>query len=205
MGTIVKFPGRGTKPITDLSGRRFGRLTVLWPICYTRSNQIRWLCQCSCGNFSFPTRGELIQVHTRSCGCLEIENRRTVHLVHGHSSQANGMTPELRAYFHAKERCENPNVKNYPLYGGRGIKFRFKSAKQFLDHMGPRPSAKHSLDRFPDNNGDYRPGNVRWATSHQQRTNQRPMRHGFKRSEKARENIRKGRLKYWADRKRKAS
>jgi hypothetical protein len=72
-------------------------------------------------------------------------------------------------------RCENPNVHNYASYGGRGV--RVCSAWRgdfaaFLAHVGRRPSPQHSIDRI-DNDGNYEPGNVRWATTAQQNRNQR--------------------------------
>lgn len=80
-------------------------------------------------------------------------------------------TPEYRAYSSAKYRCTNPNSPCWKDYGGRGIEFRFHSFAQFLGEVGKRPEGK-TLDR-KDNNGNYEPGNVRWATPSQQRTNQR--------------------------------
>ncbi len=79
-------------------------------------------------------------------------------------------TPEYRAYQAAKSRCQNPNVRNYNRYGGRGILFKFTSFEQFYAHLGPRPSDKHSLDRI-NNQGHYEEGNVYWATSSQQAYN----------------------------------
>lgn len=84
------------------------------------------------------------------------------------------ITVELRAYYKAKERCGNPNVKNWEDYGGRGISFLFKNFEQFFAELGPKPKGK-TLDR-KDNAGNYEPGNVRWATWEQQRKNQRKQR-----------------------------
>jgi hypothetical protein len=92
---------------------------------------------------------------------------------HGCAS-GGSITTELRSYYHARERCNNPNVKNWADYGGRGIKFLFTSFEQFVLELGKKPKGK-TLDRI-DNDGDYEPGNVRWATWEQQRANQRKQR-----------------------------
>ncbi len=80
---------------------------------------------------------------------------------------------EYGAYCNARRRCENQSVRNYHNYGGRGIKFLFSDFSSFLAAVGPAPSPRHTIDRYPDNNGNYEPGNVRWATPKQQRANQR--------------------------------
>lgn len=74
------------------------------------------------------------------------------------------------------QRCENTNHHSYHQYGGRGIKVceRWrKSFDAFLTDMGPRPSQKHSIDRYPNQDGDYEPGNCRWATMKEQQNNRR--------------------------------
>jgi len=74
------------------------------------------------------------------------------------------------------QRCTNANRPDYKFYGGRGIKVCdrwLNSFAMFLEDMGERPSSQHSLDRFPDMNGHYEPGNARWATKHEQMQNTR--------------------------------
>ena len=83
-----------------------------------------------------------------------------------------------RAFVAAKTRCTNPHLKGWARYGGRGIRFQFKTFAEFLDALktrgnptGLKPSRRHSLDRYPDPDGDYVAGNVRWATRRQQAAN----------------------------------
>jgi hypothetical protein len=84
----------------------------------------------------------------------------------------NGMsqTPEYHAWWNAKNRCTNPNSQRWYTHGGRGIKFLFNTFEEFYAELGPRPSPAHSLDR-ENNDGDYEPGNVRWATRSEQQKN----------------------------------
>lgn len=91
---------------------------------------------------------------------------------HGHTSRGE-RSPEYNAYIAAKQRCSNPKTEGYELYGGRGVQFLFESFTQFYAELGARPSTKHSLDRYPDLNGHYEAGNVRWATIAQQQRNKR--------------------------------
>lgn len=82
-------------------------------------------------------------------------------------------SPEYGIYANEKYRCTNPKNKDWEDYGGRGIKFLFTSFEQFFAELGPRPSPQHSVDRI-DDDGNYEPGNVRWATASQQNRNRRP-------------------------------
>ncbi len=93
-----------------------------------------------------------------------------VHSIHG-QCRRSGATSEFSIYVAAKQRCINPNNKDYVYYGERGIKFLFKDFEQFFSELGKRPKRK-SLDRI-DNDGNYAPGNVRWATKKQQDENKR--------------------------------
>ena len=84
------------------------------------------------------------------------------------------LRPEYRSYNSAKNRCTNPNNAAYKNYGGRGIEFRFRSFDEFLRCLGRRPTLEYTLDRYPDNNGHYEVGNVRWCTRKEQAQNRRP-------------------------------
>jgi len=93
---------------------------------------------------------------------------------HGHAGNG-GMTPEYRAWANMKTRCYAPSYRGYHNYGGRGIRVADEwrnSFEAFYAHVGPRPSAQHSIDRI-DNGGNYEPGNVRWATRNEQQGNKR--------------------------------
>lgn len=84
-------------------------------------------------------------------------------------------TKEYEAWQHMKSRCLNPKNKAYHNYGGRGITIcdRWLKFENFIADMGNAPTPKHSLDRYPNNDGHYEPGNCRWATPEQQNLNKR--------------------------------
>jgi hypothetical protein len=154
--------------VKDLTGLTFGRLKVLSRV-ENRGDGAAWLCECECGaKKEIRSRG-LLRGSTTSCGCYHRERAGDVHRTHGLSK-----TPEQQAWNHAKERCYNPKTHNYAKYGGRGIVMcdEWKgSFESFYRDMGPRPSPKHSLDRFPNRDGNYEPGNCRWATPKEQAIN----------------------------------
>ena len=81
-------------------------------------------------------------------------------------------TPEYKAFRNARQRCEYERDRKYIYYGGRGIRFLFKTFLQFWEELGPKPSPKHlySLDRI-DSDGNYEPGNVKWSTRQEQNRN----------------------------------
>lgn len=83
--------------------------------------------------------------------------------------------PEYKTYHSAKRRCNCEKATNYKWYGGRGIKFLFDNFIQFYNEVGPKPSPKHSIDRI-NYDGNYEPGNVRWADSATQHANCRDFR-----------------------------
>lgn len=94
---------------------------------------------------------------------------------HGHTQSCNGKSsPEYRCWASIKSRCLSPTHDVFDIYGGKGISIcpEWQNDFQaFFDYVGPRPSPLHSIDRYPDRNGNYEPGNVRWATKKEQTHN----------------------------------
>jgi hypothetical protein len=155
----------------NLSGLRFGGVTALQRTDVKVDGKYKWLCVCDCGE-KFVTSGpKLKSGEVISCPACSRERVRLGRVTHGMRNSV-----EYRTWTHIKSRCYNPNVPEYDRYGGRGISVCsrwLESFDNFLSDMGPRPSASHSIDRFPDNDGNYEPGNCRWATNKEQNNNTR--------------------------------
>ncbi len=98
-----------------------------------------------------------------------------MNLTHGHA-RAKQLTAEYRSWAMMINRCVNPNNPAWAYYGGRGIAVYaewINSFEAFLAYVGLKPTLDHSIDRFPNNNGNYEPGNVRWANASEQASNKR--------------------------------
>lgn len=168
--------GRGHRDRIDLTGRRFGRLVVLG---YGVGDDFgRWRCVCDCGEERLVYGSPLRRGATRSCGCLARESARAK-AKHG-NSRRQAVTAEYKTWCGIIRRCENPNDVSFPRYGGAGVvicgEWR-RSFASFLRDVGPKPSAEYSIDRWPDPDGHYEPGNCRWATESQQARNKRDTRY----------------------------
>lgn len=157
----------------NLIGQKFGRLTVISFDKIVKKKKYYWICKCACGNIKPIWSGALKNGSTKSCGCLKLETMRTCTITHGYT-MGRSSTAEYRSWQAMKGRCLNPKNQDYRLYGGRGIKIYkdwINDFPSFLKYMGKRTSNKHSLDRYPNKNGNYEPNNVRWATQLQQMQN----------------------------------
>lgn len=164
-------------------GEKYGRLVIIReadPVFRSRTGGgcravRRVICRCVCGNEVTVFLSNLRRGQTKSCGCLRREITSSNRMTHGET--IGKMSSEYATWKSMRARCQNPNDNDFQYYGGRGINVcrRWQKFENFLADMGRRPSPELSIDRI-NNDGDYEPGNCRWATPTEQSRNRRSYR-----------------------------
>lgn len=153
--------------LNEMIGTIFSRLTVLAEESRDKWRHRRYRCVCVCGTEVVVVANKLKAGTTKSCGCLHVEMASTLNLIHG-AAKHGKRTGAYRSWRAMHQRCVS-----HPHYISHGISIceRWFSFENFLADMGERPEGL-TLDRYPKRDGNYLPGNCRWATWREQRINQ---------------------------------
>jgi len=157
----------------DLTGNKYGRLTVIEYLGKNKQYDSIWRCICDCGTEITVRAGVLLNGHTQSCGCLQISRTRESHITHGLSRDENGKRTKLyHVWDGLKQRCYNPKSPFYSYYGGKGIVLcdewlNYKAFHAWAMSHGYKDGLSIERERI---NGIYEPDNCSWIPkSHQAR------------------------------------
>ena len=156
--------------LRDLTGQRFGRLTVI-ERAENKGKHVAWRCRCDCGNEIVTRAGNLTGGGSRSCGCFNREQSSKKHKKHGEcNTRIYGIWKKI------KSRCNDTNNDRYADYGGRGITVcqewseSFEAFRDWAIDNGYRDDL--TIDRI-DVDGNYDPANCRWISNQKQQNNRR--------------------------------
>jgi hypothetical protein len=179
----------------DYTGQKHGLLTAIENVGYKNGKRL-WRCRCDCGNETTIPSARLGL--TLSCGCIQRSAVGTQNSLR--TRKPVSQSTEYKSWRSMLNRCYVATTPNFYLYGGRGVcvfeEWRGKGGfEKFAKYMGKRPKGC-SLDRHPNKDGNYEPGNVRWATAEEQSNNRRDTPE-YRASRIA--SLNKGRERMWSD------
>lgn len=155
----------------ELSGSVFGKWRVLHRDKKGKNNKQYWMCICECGHKKAVEGHNLRSGRSRSC--RRCSSKQTA--IHRFKTHGMTNTVVFRRWQAMKTRCTNPNARSWKYHGGSGVRVCdewLDSFEAFYECLGDPPTPRHTLDRI-DAFGNYEPGNVRWATPHEQMSNTR--------------------------------
>lgn len=164
----------------DLTGKAFGRLTVIEEAGRAKDRKILWRCKCSCGNEKVVSGGGLTSGKTQSCGCYKLQRISESRRKHGASGNHKNVDRLYKVWITIRKRCLTTTCKDYKYYGGRGITIceewnDFANFKEWALQNGYSYDAKFgecTIDRI-DVNGNYEPSNCRFVDMKVQAANRR--------------------------------